>query len=54
VLKPGQFLAVRYRKAGKLNEVQSLSLIVLPTTAATGRNVPVVVRPGAGGTGSRE
>ncbi len=31
VLKPGQFVAVQYRKAGGVNEVVAMSLIVRPT-----------------------
>ena len=36
MIKPGQFVAVQYRKAGDLNEVVSMAVIVTPTTPTTG------------------
>lgn len=52
MLKPGQFVSVQYRKAGGLNEVTSMAVIVTPSTPATGNDAPAITRPAGTGTGT--
>ena len=53
MLKPGQFVAVQYRKSGNLNEVVSMAVIVTSATPATGTpNNTVTGGTGTGTVGS--
>jgi len=49
VLKPGQFVAVQYRKAGGVNEVVAMSLIVRPSSASPAAGAATGAAPTATG-----